>query len=296
MVANLYRNIVPASIRQSIYDNFLGTLLFHLRHSKVHLRSKFTFLFSGLLPKTEENTALAFIGKHGITSYPYPYSLEYENRKIVVLTDDTEGLPYVMHNERKLYFPTIFDQNKIKMLYLSLITEQDARSAHRYVASYDELKGKTLLDIGAAEGIFSLDTIELVEHVYLFEYEKFWQKPLKATFKPWLHKVTIVENYVGDNTEGVFITIDDFMKDKPKDNIFLKMDIEGAEQSALKGALRTLKNGKNMNVAVCTYHKPDDPKAISELLVSLGYTYQFTDGMLYWGKRLSKALIRGKKQ
>lgn len=296
MVAQLYRNIVPASIRQSIYDQFLGSFLFFVRHIRVHLRSKFTFLFSWLLPKTEENAALAFIGRHGITSYPYPYSLEYKNMKTPVLTDAVKGLPYLIHNGKKLYFPTTMTHEKISTLYSELMTEQDIRSAHRYVVSYDELKGKTLLDIGSAEGVFSLDTIELVEHVYLFEYESFWQEALKATFEPWAHKVTIVPNYVGDKKEGIVIRIDDFLKDKTKDNIFLKMDIEGAEQSALRGALETLKNGKNMNVAVCTYHRPNDPQKISELLSSLGYTYEFTPGMLYWGKRLSKALIRGKKQ
>ena len=72
------------------------------------------------------------------------------------------------------------------------------------------------------------------------------------------------------------------------------MDIEGAEQSALRGAMKTLKSAKSIDVAICTYHKPDDPKVISELLDSLGYSYEFTQGMLFWGKRLSKALIRGK--
>jgi hypothetical protein len=295
MLAKLYRNILSPSQRDYIYQAFLGDFLFHLRHFRVHLRSKFTFLFSWLLPKTEKNTALAFIGKHGITSYPYPYSLEYKNVQPIVLTDAANGLPYIIHNGRNLYFPrTRFNYADIVTLYKSLITEQDSRSAHRYVASYDELKGKTLLDIGSAEGIFSLDTIELVEHVYLFEYEEFWQESLEATFAPWRNKVTIVRNYVGDKSEGIFITLDDFLKDKPQNNIFLKMDIEGAEQSALKGAAQTLKNGKNMNVAICTYHRPDDPEKISALLASLGYEYTFTPGFLYWGKRLSKALIRGK--
>jgi hypothetical protein len=295
MVANLYRYIVPASFRQLIYDNFLGTLLHHLRHSSVHLKSKLTFLFSWLLPKTEENRALSFIGRHGLTSYPAPYSLEYKNRDTPVSVDKDKNLPYVLHNGKKLYFPKGYSANAVSTLYTSLITEQDARSAHRYVVSYNELKDKTLLDIGSAEGVFSLDTIDLVKHAYLFECETFWLEALKATFEPWSHKVTIIEKYVGDKTEGKFTTIDDFMKDKSLDNLFLKMDIEGAEQSALRGALNTLKNGKNVNLAVCTYHKPEDPKVISEFISALGFSYEFTPGMLFWGKRLSKALIRGKK-
>lgn len=295
MIAQIYRSIIPASIRQSIYDQFLGAFLHFIRHFDVHLKSKLMLLFGWLLPKTEENQALSFIGKNGLTSYPHPYSLEYKNKKIEVLTDKSNNLPYVIHNGKNLYFPHSFSTEKIQTLYISLITEQDPRSAHRYVKSYEELKNKTLLDIGSAEGIFSLDSIEFLEHVFLFEYEDFWQEPLKATFKPWADKVTIIRNYVGDKNEGIIIKIDDFLKDKSHHNLFLKMDIEGAEQMALKGALNTLKNGKNINVAICTYHNPSDPKEISELLHNLGYKYEFTEGFLFWGKRLNKALIRGCK-
>lgn len=295
MIAKLYRDIVPASIRDSIYKHFLGSFLFFIRHFDVHLKAKTTFLLSWLLPKTDENKAYAFIGRYGITSYPHPYSLAYKNKQVAVLLDNETQLHYILHNGRRLFFPKTFTKEAIATLYVSLITEQDPHSAHRYVVAYDELKGKTLLDIGSAEGIFSLDTIDLVNHVYLFEYEEFWQEALNATFAPYKDKVTIVRNYVGDKNEGIVIKIDDFMRDKPKDNIFLKMDIEGAEQSALRGATETLKNGKNMNVAVCTYHRPEDPEVISAFLTSLGYSYAFTEGMLFWGKRLSKALIRGKK-
>ena len=62
--------------------------------------------------------------------------------------DNTNGLPYVFHNGRKLYF-------KRDMLAFTEV-------AHRYVDSYEELKGKTLLDIGAVEAIFTLDTIEYI--------------------------------------------------------------------------------------------------------------------------------------
>jgi hypothetical protein len=295
MVAQLYRNLIPASFRQSVYDAFLGDFLHFMRHFRVHLRGKFTFLFSWLLPKTEENEAFAFIGRHGITSYPADYSLAYKNLKTPVLEDKNKGLRYILHNGRKLFFPTVYSLDKITTLYASLITEQDRRSAHCYVESSNDLKGKTLLDIGSAEGIFSLDMIEHVDHVYLFECEDFWIEALTATFEPWASKTTIVKSYVGDKTEGIFITIDDFLSDKSKDNLFLKMDIEGAEQSALRGAAQTFKAGKNINVAVCTYHRPEDPKVISEFLAGFGFSYTFTEGYLFWGKRLNKALIRAKK-
>lgn len=292
MLANLYRKLIPLSIRSFIYNIILGKIVFFIRHFKVISRSKFTCLFSFIMPKTEENRVYAFMGKHGLTSYPYKYMLEYKKKEINVETDTKLNLPYVIHNNRKLYFPDFYTAEKTIKDYKALITEQDIRSSHRYVRSYDELNGKTLLDIGSAEGIFALDTIELVDRVYIFECEDFWLKPLHATFAPWEHKVTFIKKYIGDKTSGVFMTIDDFLKDLPKDNLFLKMDIEGAERPALHGAIETLKKGKNIQLAVCTYHREGDPEYVSNFLSEFGYTNEFSEGLMYWNKRLSKGVIR----
>src|SRR6185369_13308540 len=134
-------------------------------------KSKFTFLFSFLLPKTEENKAFSFIGRHGITSCPYDYMLEYQKLKIKVERDVNENLPYVNHEGKKLYFPEFFDDKKVIKDYRALLIERDIRSAHRYVKDYNDLKGRTLLDVGGAEGIFSLDTIDLTSQVIIFECE-----------------------------------------------------------------------------------------------------------------------------
>lgn len=83
-----------------------------------------------------------------------------------------------------------------EVAYRGLLIEQDKRSAHRYVDSYEELKGKTLLDIGAAEAIFTLDTIEYMDHAYLFECDESWIEALEVTFAPYKEKITIVRKYV----------------------------------------------------------------------------------------------------
>ncbi len=292
MLASLYRKILPYSVRKLIYDAVLGRIIFFFRHFSVICKSKLIFLFGFLLPKTEQNEAYAFIGRYGLTSYPYKYMLEYKGLKISILFDDQRKLPYVVHNNRKLYFPESYTAEKTIKDYRALLIEQDARSSHRYVRSYDELRGKSLLDVGSAEGIFALDTIELTAHVYIFECEDFWLKPLKATFEPWKQKVSFVKKYVGNRTEGGFITLDDFLSDLPKDNLFIKMDIEGAERPALEGAAKTLKSGKNIQLAVCSYHRPGDPEFISKLLSGYGYSCEFSNGLMYWNKRLSKGLIR----
>lgn len=294
MIAKLYRKTIPVGLRNKIYELFLSRVLFFLRNFDVHFKGTLLYFFGWMFPRTEKNKAYAFIGKHGITSYPGEYSLKYKSIPIEVFIDEQNHLPFVMHNEKRLYFPKKYSKEKVSINYRTLIIEQDIEAAHRYVVSYNELKDRILFDIGSAEGIFSLDTIELVKHVYLFECEDYWVDALKATFAPWKEKVTIIEKYVGDKNDEKFITIDETMKGKELNHLFLKMDIEGAEQSALRGATNVMKNGKDVRLAVCVYHRDEDPSMIDSLLRSLGYQTEFTGGYLYWGGRLSKAVIRGK--
>ncbi len=292
MLTKLYRKLIPKSFRIFIYNKFLGKILTFFRNFIVISKSKFYFLFGWLLPKTDKNMAYAFMGRYGITSYPYQYMLEYKKKIIKVEFDTIENLPYVCHNNRKLFFPASYNSEKIIKDYRNLIIEQDERSSHRYVRQYSELNGKTLLDIGSAEGIFALDTIDILKKVYIFECDGLWLKPLKATFAPWIDKVTFIEKYVSDLTNESNISIDDFLKDNAIDNLFLKMDIEGVELSALNGATNTLRNAKNINLSICTYHRKGDPERISMFISSLGFNYEFSNGLMYWGKRLSKGVIR----
>lgn len=292
MIASIYRKVIPSSVRDLIYKLILGNVMFFLRNAEAYFKGFFLNLFGWMLPTTEKRKAYAFIGRHGIVSCPGEFMLKYRDTKISIYRDEEKNMKYVLHNGKKLFFPDKYDEKSLTTLYRSLIIEQDIESAHRYVVSYDELKDMTLCDIGSAEGIFSLDTIEYVKQVYLFECEEFWIEALNNTFEPWKEKVTIIRKYVGDKSEGNFITIDDFMKDKSADHLFLKMDIEGAEKSALKGAAETLKNGKHNQLAVCVYHRDEDPAYISGLMQSFGYKTEFTNGYIYWANRLSKGVVR----
>ena len=294
MISGLYRKIVPLSARQKIYEVFLGRVVFFFRHFNVITRSKLTYVFAFALPKTEENKAFAFMGRYGLTSYPYPYMLEYKNKKVVVERDELLNLPFVNHRDKPLYFPEFYTTEKVIKDYRALLTEQDERAAHRYVRSYAELKDRVLLDVGAAEGIFSLDTIELTDHVILIECLEHWQKPLQATFAKWASKVTLIKKFVGNKSAGDFVTIDEILSNKKKENLFIKMDIEGAERMALEGASFTLRTGKNIQLSVCTYHRVGDPEYMKNLLSGFGYSTEFSEGLMYWNKRVSKGVIRSK--
>lgn len=71
------------------------------------------------------------------------------------------------------------------------------------------------------------------------------------------------------------ISIDDLVKEKnpPRVN-FIKMDIEGAELSALKGAENTLRTFKPQ-LAISLYHKESDLTEIPEFINQLGLDYEF---------------------
>lgn len=69
-----------------------------------------------------------------------------------------------------------------------------------------------------------------------------------------------------DKVGGIpVLPLDDIVGQLRLDRVdFIKMDIEGSEQRALKGAARTLKRFKP-KMAICAYHQEGDPEAVVRL-------------------------------
>lgn len=66
------------------------------------------------------------------------------------------------------------------------------------------------------------------------------------------------------------ISIDDFVEENNIEKIdFIKLDIEGSEENAIRGAVKTIRKFRP-KLAICVYHKKDDlwtlPKLIKEIL------------------------------
>lgn len=89
-------------------------------------------------------------------------------------------------------------------------------------------------------------------------------------------------------------TIDDFVSNNKVGKIdFIKMDIEGAELNALKGAIETIKKQKP-KLAICVYHSMEDfgtiPKFINEL--NLGYKFYLGHYTIYHEETVLFAMAR----
>ena len=293
MIVRIYRKYIPYKYREKIYRLFIERIIILNRYFGVIIAGGFVNTFSFFFPKNALYDAYRFIGKHGVTPYPFEASLKYKNIPVEVYYDTQTNLPYVLHNCKRLYYPRQANERKIQSSYRTLLIEQDIESSHRYVSSFEELDGKILLDIGAAEGIFTLDAIEYVTKAYIFEYKDCWIEPLKRTFKQWEDKVEIVKKYVSNKDDENTITLDTFMENREHDCIHVKMDIEGAEQEALKGAKIFLTNRKSVSFSICTYHKKNDAKIVSSFFEAIGYICEFTKGYIVF-PYLRKAVCRGK--
>jgi len=70
------------------------------------------------------------------------------------------------------------------------------------------------------------------------------------------------------------ISLDEYFADKPHAPTFIKMDIEGAELEALKGAERIIREHKP-KLAICAYHKPEDIYTLPEIIKSYRADYVF---------------------
>ena len=289
MITKTYRKLVPQRSRDYIYSIFLGKFLFYKRNFHILYPAFLAHRFN-YYDKSELGQTLKFIGKHGLRSCPGEFSLKYDNFDCEVKRDTH---PFVIHQGKKLYFPEKFKDKDVKRIYKSLIIEQDPDSAHRYSLIESDYEDSIMFDIGAAEGILTLEKIDTLKAAVLVECEKQWVEALEKTFSPYSEKVKIVFKYIDQLDTETSISLNTLGLDYINEKIFVKMDIEGFEKKALLGGDVFLKNNQS-TIAVCTYHNPQHPKEIKELLENYGFKTSFSKGFLYWGLRLSKALIRAK--
>ncbi len=198
-----------------------------------------------------------------------------------------EDLPYIYFKMddgewRKMYYPREYNffVYRGEKFVPDLMTEQLPTSPHLYIKGEHKIcAGDVVIDAGVCEGNFALRYVDLCSKMYLFEPEKCWLEPLRRTFKDYRDKVEIIPKFLAHVTQDDYVKIDDALPDLRGKNIFLKMDIEGAEPFALRGAKRILTNNK-VKASICSYHNADDAIKIKSIMQSYGYKTSTSDGWM----------------
>lgn len=242
-----------------------------------------------------------YLQTHSLDVFNYDFTEKYKDQNPEIILDESNGLYYVIHLDKKMYFSRDYQSEEaVRKYYLSICIEQDSCSPHRYFTDdFCVNKDDTIVDVGVAEGNFALSVIDYVKKVYLIEADPKWVEALSYTFEPYKEKVVIIEKYASSYCEGDFTTIDDVVLDKVD---FIKMDIEGYEWDALNGAVETIRRSNQIKIVACCYHSDFDQILIENFFEKNGFRHETSQGYMWFpstcrqsmvSTRLNRGVVRG---
>lgn len=230
---------------------------------------------------------LLYLEQHGEYCC-FPYKPIHSPVHIEFGFDQESQLPYVVHENKKLFFkasqsPTeALESYKYYLQTEKLLGDTEAEDTpHQYQSPRIQVAdGDVVFDIGAAEGLFALNHIDKASHVVIVESDPKWIKPLKQTFTPYGNKVTFIQNFVSATDTETTISLASLLSSIDYCSAFVKMDIEGYELQSLSSAERVLKQKKGTKLAVASYHKQHDAEEIKYFFDNIGYNSEFSKGYM----------------
>ncbi len=272
---------------KSIRYNFLKKL------SNQKLKSNILkYLSETQFIESELESALSFYKSNEIQTFPYLFPNKYRIAPLEILKDEFAFYSFI--KQHKLYFKKDWSEESCKAYLKTLFIEQDPDSPHAYCSEkFKPEPDEILVDVGTAEGYFTLLKLDEVKEVYAFEMDKNWNDVLKISFKNHSNKIKLLEGKLGNsNTNGNY-KLDDF-KELYQQKLFIKIDVEGSEYDVFEGMKTLLSQNNQIKIAVCTYHKKNDAIEFEAYFKSLGFQTEFSKGyMLYrFAKDLSEPYLR----
>jgi FkbM family methyltransferase len=152
--------------------------------------------------------------------------------------------------------------------------------------------GDTVLDCGAAEGLFALSVLDRAGRVVIFEPWVGFQESLRRTFGGY-PKAFVHQQALGERKESAFlsgsalygvvsysegqeieiVSVDSWRRDAGGRVDYIKADLEGFEMSMLKGAVETIARDKP-KIAITVYHAGNDWREMLALLKRLVPEYK----------------------
>ncbi|MCC6815111.1 MAG: FkbM family methyltransferase [Saprospiraceae bacterium] len=287
-ITKIIRDNLPRSIQ-----NFISSLFEEKRH-KVLRSNIIEFLEKNPneFSSKEVEPIVKFLKNSTLNVFPYEFVNKYKVSDIKVTLDVESNFYYVLYKGKRLYFKKSMNVFQIQNAMRNLLIEQDSDSPHNY--QFDKLPSKLnrVIDVGASEGIFSLNMIEDAEEIYIFETDEEWVEPLKLTFRNYLNKVHIISKFVSNVDDNQSIKLDTLFNSKQID--LIKIDVDGEEQNLLAGSVELLKNSKISNILLCTYHKRSDFKDFSTLLTNCKFTLTHSPGymLFFYDPEFSEPYLR----
>jgi FkbM family methyltransferase len=221
-------------------------------------------------------------------------------------TDEAMGIELVKTSVRPFWIRRSGNDMDGQKLLAYLIGEQEWIAETNPAAIVK--KGDWVIDVGAHVGVFTAHALQLgAEKVFMVEPDPVNVECLRRNFKEelaagrvvlipegaWSKKSSIDLNLgVANSGTGSMMykeagskvvsvpvrPIDDMVAEYKASRIdFIKMDIEGAEREALKGAEVTLKRWQP-RLALDSYHLPDDAMVLPKVILAANPKYRTTCG------------------
>jgi hypothetical protein len=257
----------------------------------------------------EEIQYLKECGEIGIeTVFTFPYkSVRTSHHNLESGFNTDLSMPYVIHKAKRLYMPVNWSKAQAEQLYKYYIEIEGIlgggyrnKSPHQYESDIFKVEVDDLVvDLGSAEALFSLDVIDRAKKIFIIEPNEKWKEPLRATFSQYRDKAVIINKLVSDNDSENSAKLTTILQNENKGDLFIKMDIEGAEVKVLKASKDLLSQNRNIKVACCTYHRDSDADVLNNYFKELGYTVQYSGGYMLMGKKppyFRRGIIRARKE
>ncbi len=256
------------------------------------------------LTKKEKNYVLDYFDFNFLSSSQFPIPFNEQNKKKILSNKDKLIKVYNLLGDnlsKKLFSQVIDFRLNFNYLDKDFIFSLEKQYFENFI---DFEKIETFVDGGGFDGDTSLKAIDFfpnLRKIYFFEPCPSSMKVAKKNLSNFSNIVFFFEFALSSVNSISFLTLDKMNANhlttsnglpvvtKKLDSLidcnidYLKLDVEGEELNALKGAKNLIKTKKPI-IAVCVYHKQEHFWEIPEFILSLSPNYRiyfrhYTEGI-----------------